>query len=151
MADRPPEHILKNKDRIARTSVVVDRYVLPARLLHIGAWNGFEYLLHIEWTVDTDLIYDIGKVVKNTAPSIDYIIEWSDHKQPTLFTAGYLVHNVQKEEEMTLIAIYLKPDVAGYQSMYESLVGSKQLLDRSIKIDSIGTEIAHRFANLILE
>ncbi len=101
--------------------------------------------------MDVDLIYDIGKIVTNTIPPIDYMIEWTDDKQPTLFTSGYLVHNVQKEEEMTLIAIYLKPTVAGYHSMYEKLIGSKQLLDRSIKIDSIGTEIAHRFANLILE
>ena len=130
---------------------MVGHLLMPVRLIDVGEWNNYELLLHFERSEDVDLVCTEEAMKTGEIPAIDCLVEWTDISIPTLFTAGHLIRGMEDHKEMTLLAIYLKPDSEGYRHLHGTLAESKKLLDRSIKIDSISTEIASRFVRLIQE
>lgn len=125
--------------------------MIPAPLLGIGGFSSYEFLIHLQWNKDLGIACTEETMKKGITPSLDYIIEWTDINYPTLFTAGYVLRGLENEQEMTLLAIYLKPEVPGYRFLYETLAESKKLLDRSVSISGMKDEIVSRFQRLILE
>ena len=149
MAERPPELINQNQDRIARSSILIENHILPTHLVGIGYFQDGMYVLHTK--ADQSIIDTYESCYANLdgiVVNIRYLIEWKDTEKPNLFSGGF-ISSISKGNEIALLAIHISPFTKEYTDEYESLKLSKYLLDRTISINNF--ESMSRFKNLILE